>query len=227
METAVTTDCEQLEQLAAAENPTTALRAKIVLLALQGLATAEIAATLDISRKTVWRWRTRFERGGLPEVIRIPRRSGRKPTVRRSVETSIVETTLHTPAPNGKRWTTRLLAQTLGVSRAMVHRVWREAGIAPQLENHPPALPAAAAPLEETPATASTPSVPPPNSDHPSPQFTESAGLPGAPAPLGGAIWGVGYAAAHAEVENSKHEIRNSNEMRSGVSDGIAGGGRG
>jgi transposase len=131
METLVTTDCGQLEQLAGSDNPTTALRARIVLLSLKGYATAEIASTLGVSRKTVWRWRMRFDRGGLDEVTRIPRRSGRKPTVRRSVEAKIIETTLHQPPTQGRRWTTRLLAQTLGVSRAMVHRVWREAGITP------------------------------------------------------------------------------------------------
>lgn len=131
METTVSSDCAQLEQLAGSENPTTALRARIVLLSRKGYATAEIASTLGVSRKTVWRWRTRFDRGGLEEVTRIPRRSGRRPTVRRSVEAKIIETTLHQPPTQGRRWTTRLLAQTLGVSRAMVHRVWREAGITP------------------------------------------------------------------------------------------------
>lgn len=131
MEPAKTTDCAQLEQLADSDNPTTALRAKIVLLSQKGFATAEIASTLGVSRKTVWRWRTRFDRGGMEEVTRIPRRSGRKPTIRRSVESKIIETTLHEPPTHGRRWTTRLLARTLGVSRAMVHRVWREAGITP------------------------------------------------------------------------------------------------
>lgn len=131
METVMTTDWAKLEQLADSDNPTTALRAKIVLLSQKGFATAEIASTLGVSRKTVWRWRTRFDRGGMEEVTRIPRRSGRKPTIRQSVESKIIETTLHEPPTQGRRWTTRLLAQTLGVSRAMVHRVWREAGITP------------------------------------------------------------------------------------------------
>lgn len=138
LENAVTPDCVHLEQLAGSDNPTTALRARIVLLSQKGYGTAEIASALGVSRKTVWRWRTRFDKGGLEEVTKIPRRSGRRPTVRRSVESKIIDTTMNQPPTQGRRWTTRLLAQTLGVSRAMVHRVWKEAGITPPVVERPP-----------------------------------------------------------------------------------------
>ena len=52
---------------------TIALRARIVLLAADGLANTAIAAELGCSEPTVRRWRLRFERHGVPGLFDRPR----------------------------------------------------------------------------------------------------------------------------------------------------------
>lgn len=124
-------DRVRLQEMAASDNRDRARRAQIVLLALQGRSDAQIAASLGISRKTAWRWRIRFAQHGFDGVERERPRTGRKPKIHDQVARQIIETTLSVEPPDGNRWSTRRLAQYLGVSRAMVHRVWRRNGIAP------------------------------------------------------------------------------------------------
>jgi transposase len=127
------TDSEQsrLQQMAASANPVCARRARIVLLSREGRSDAEIAAALHVSRKTAWRWRSRFAELGFDGIMRERPRTGRKPKVHDQVASKIIDTTLSVKPPAGNRWSTRRLAEYLGVSRAMVHRVWRRNGICP------------------------------------------------------------------------------------------------
>ena len=131
-------DRARLQQIAADDNHERARRARIVLLVLQELSDAQIAAALGISRKTAWRWRNRFHQDGVDGIERERPRTGRKPKLHDQVARQIIDTTLSVPPPEGGRWSTRRLAQYLGVSRAMVHRVWRKNGIAPPDGNGQP-----------------------------------------------------------------------------------------
>lgn len=130
-------DREHLEQMAAAGDRRVAMRARIILLADDGQPDAEIARNVRASRKTVWRWRTRFARSGIAGIERTKPRSGRKPTVRNEWAGKIIETTLSVRPQNAVRWTTRRLAAVLGISRGMVHRVWRDYGITPPQYSRP------------------------------------------------------------------------------------------
>jgi transposase len=121
----------QLQQLAASANQEHARRARIVLLSQAGRSDAEIAAELNISRKTAWRWRIRFTQFGIDGVASERPRTGRKPKIHDQVAGRIIDTTLSVKPPEGNRWSTRRLAEYLGVSRAMVHRVWQRNGINP------------------------------------------------------------------------------------------------
>lgn len=124
-------DRTRLQQLAAGDHHERARRANIVLLVLQGRSDAQIANALNISRKTAWRWRIRFAHHGIEGIEHERPRTGRKPKVHDQVARRIIDTTMSVEPPEGDRWSTRRLAQFLGVSRAMVHRVWRKHGIAP------------------------------------------------------------------------------------------------
>ncbi len=121
----------RLERLAASRKAQISRRARIVLLANDGGTDAQIAARLGISRKTVWRWRTRFAAEGI-DVIELEKpRTGRKPQLRDRVARMIIETTLTVRPEDAPTWSTRRLAKHLGVSRGMVHRVWRIHGVVP------------------------------------------------------------------------------------------------
>lgn len=121
----------QLERLAASRRQSISRRAQIVLLVNDGRTDAQIADRLGISRKTAWRWRTRFAAEGIAVIEREKPRTGRKPRLRDKVARLIIETTLTVRPEDAPAWSTRRLAKHLGVSRGMVHRVWRIHGVVP------------------------------------------------------------------------------------------------
>ena len=108
-----------------------ALRARLVLLAAEGVANQTIAARLGISRPTVLLWRSRFTRSGVPGLMKDARRPGRKKAVAPEVVQRVVEATLHTTPPAATHWTIRMMARTQGLSRMTVQRIWKQHGLQP------------------------------------------------------------------------------------------------
>ena len=101
------------------------LRAKIVLAAAEGKLNCEIAAELKTGMKTVCQWRNRFAQSGLSGIEKDAPRGGRPATTRVKVAAEIVRVTTTQKPRAATHWSTRTLAAELGVSRAMVHRVWQ------------------------------------------------------------------------------------------------------
>ncbi|MEU4198345.1 IS630 family transposase [Kribbella sp. NPDC026611] len=106
-----------------------AQRARIVLLASQGLSNTRIAELVGVSRPTVIGWRDRYaERGlaGLDDEVR----SGRPRTVDHR---GIVAATLGPPPKKYgvTHWSSRLLGRHLRIGDATVARAWREFGVQP------------------------------------------------------------------------------------------------
>src|SRR5215213_6066573 len=108
-------------------------RAKILLLAAEGVANSEIAERLEVSRPTVIAWRKRYVRQGLTGGLADRPRAGRPQTMRRARRAEILATTL-TPPPQHlgvTHWSTRLLAEELGCSHSTIARVWAERNVKP------------------------------------------------------------------------------------------------
>jgi transposase len=108
-----------------------ARRARLVLLAAQGVANHAIAAQLGISRPTVLLWRSRFTRSGVPGLLKDARRPGRRKAVAPDVVQRVVEATLHTTPPAATHWTIRTMASAQKLSRMTVHRIWKQHGLQP------------------------------------------------------------------------------------------------
>ena len=106
-----------------------AQRARIVLLAAEGLTNTEIADRVGVSRQTVISWRARYERGGIAGLSD-EARPGRPRTVDHR---KIVAATLRPPPRTlgVTHWSSRLLARHLKIGDATVARAWREYGVAP------------------------------------------------------------------------------------------------
>jgi len=109
-------------------------RARMVLLAADGLSNTEIGRRVGMTRQTVIAWRARYEAGGMDALADLPR-SGRPPVID---ETAVVTATLNPlPADLGvTHWSARLLADHLTgvgmpVSFAEVARIWRDWGLQP------------------------------------------------------------------------------------------------
>jgi transposase len=107
-------------------------RAKILLLAAEGVSNTEIARQVDCSRPTVILWQQRYTQHGLDGRGDKPR-AGRPQTVRRDRRAEILAVTLSPPPEHlgVTHWSTRLLAAELGVSHNTVARVWQEYDLKP------------------------------------------------------------------------------------------------
>jgi transposase len=106
-----------------------AARARIVLLAAEGTPNVEIARLVGVSRPTVNAWRTRYAERGLPGLAE-EKRSGRK----RSIDQRriVAETLRPPPASLGvTHWSSRLLANRLGISHVTIAEAWKRYGVKP------------------------------------------------------------------------------------------------
>lgn len=108
-----------------------ARRARMVLLAADGLPHTEIAERCGTSAPTVRHWRARYQAGGIRALQDLPR-SGRPRTVDEAV---IVVRTLESPPERlgVTHWSSRLLARDLGISSASVVETWRKWHLQPWL----------------------------------------------------------------------------------------------
>ena len=107
------------------------LRAKIALLAVDGLSNVRIAHEVGVSRPTVILWRQRFLRGGPDALTTILPGRGRPVTYTAEQVQRIVEATTQTKPPGATHWSTRSMAMAQGVSKATVQRIWSAHGLQP------------------------------------------------------------------------------------------------
>ena len=105
-------------------------RARIVLLAADGMQNQEIAAQLNVGRVQVSRWRERYAQQRLTGIERdLPR--GAPPA---KVDVArLVELTTQTKPKAATQWSTRKMAAELGVSAASISRHWRANGLKPHV----------------------------------------------------------------------------------------------
>jgi transposase len=109
------------------------LRAKIVLLAAQGQRNDEIAARLSCTRRTVGTWRQRFLQAGIPGIEKDAPRPGRQPAVRLQVAAKILKKTTQEKPGAATHWSTRTMADAVGVSHSTVQRIWKANGLKPHV----------------------------------------------------------------------------------------------
>lgn len=108
-----------------------AMRARICLLASDGVSNNEIAKRLGTSRPTVVLWRKRFsEKGPVSIAEDAPHGPSHQRLDDEKVK-AIVEATLHTTPKDATHWSTRTMAQAQGVSNATVARIWNAHGLQP------------------------------------------------------------------------------------------------
>jgi transposase len=105
-------------------------RARIVMLAADGVAVQDIARRLEISRGQVIAWRKRFMVGGVAAISAdLPGRGCKS----RIDAAEIVRVTTQTKPEGATHWSTRKLAAKLGISDTSVLKVWRAHGLKPHL----------------------------------------------------------------------------------------------
>ena len=99
-------------------------RARLVLLASEGLANNDIAAQLGWSKQTVSKWRQRFLKDRL-QGLYDELRPGRPRSVSDEQVAVLLRRTLKQKPTAGTHWTVRLAAEANGLSKSTVHRVFQ------------------------------------------------------------------------------------------------------
>ena len=105
-----------------------AQRARIVLLAAQGMQNKDIAAQLGVGRVQVGRWRDRYACSRLEGIERdLPR--GAPPS---KVDVNkLVALTTQTKPEAATHWSTRSMAKRTGMSQSAISRIWRAFALQP------------------------------------------------------------------------------------------------
>ncbi len=106
-----------------------AKRARIVLLAAEGVANTRIAELSDATVTTVLNWRGRYEDRGIAGLCDAPRPGRPRTLDHRAI---VAETLKPPPKKLGvTHWSSRLLAARLKVSPSAIQRAWRAYGVKP------------------------------------------------------------------------------------------------
>src|SRR5499426_3852868 len=105
-------------------------RARLILMLAQGDSYSQIRQTLGCNRSYISRWKQRFVEQRLAGLYaRHPGRAVEKQTAK--LEARILAWTRKAPPDGSTHWSTRKLAQQLGINHMMVARVWKRASLRP------------------------------------------------------------------------------------------------
>jgi putative transposase len=128
---------EELESFANSRSLPHALvvRAKLVLLAAEGLDNLRIAERVGLSRISVGKWRKRYADEGLCGIYD-QLRSGRPRQIEDERIAQLVNDTLQRQPKGATHWTVRSMGAEVGVSKSTVQRVWNTFGLQPHRQKH-------------------------------------------------------------------------------------------
>ena len=128
---------EQLESLVSSRSLPHGLvrRARIVLLAAEGMTNKAIAEKVGVSAVTVGKWRKRYLEQGL-QGLHDELRPGRPRSISDEQVAVLIRKTLKTKPKDGTHWTVRSIAAQTDLSKSTVHRIWRAFGLQPHRQRH-------------------------------------------------------------------------------------------
>ena len=110
------------------------VRFRIIRLAADGLGNKEISKKVNLSRASVGKWRKRYCERGL-EGLHDELRPGRPRSVSDEKVAELIHKTLKTKPEGATHWSTRIMADQIGLSHMTVCRVWRTFGLKPHLSD--------------------------------------------------------------------------------------------
>jgi len=110
-------------------------RAKIILMAAEGMNNKTIAQQVGLSAIMVGLWRRRFIQQGLVGLYDEARPGGPRSISDEQVA-QLIRKSLKTKPKSGTHWTCRSIAKETDLSKSTVHRVWKGFGIQPHRQKH-------------------------------------------------------------------------------------------
>src|ERR1700752_4030338 len=106
-------------------------RARIVLMAGDGIGTTTIMRQTGKSKVTVWRGQERFMAQGVDGLLRNKTRPSRIPRLPATVHERTVALTQTDPPREVTHWTVQMMAKQVGISVSSVQRIWPAHGPQP------------------------------------------------------------------------------------------------
>jgi len=128
---------EQLEKMANSRSLAHGLvrRAKIVLMAAEGINNQTISQKVGLSGRMVGIWRQRFLSQGILGLYD-EFRPGAPRTISDDHIAGLIRKTLKARPADGTHWTCRSIEKQTGLSRSTVQRVWKAFGLQPHRQKH-------------------------------------------------------------------------------------------
>ena len=129
----------KLEKWASARSTAVRLgeRARIVLMAAEGMTNKAIAAELGTDTNKVGRWRSRVAREGMWSIAKERPRGGnhggKDSDKQAELRSKVLEATTQTTPEDATHWSCRSMARHLNTTHSFVNRVWRAHGLKPHL----------------------------------------------------------------------------------------------
>lgn len=107
-----------------------AFRARVILACATGKSNAEVGRQLRAAPHTVGKWRKRYLAKGIDGLLDEPR-PGKPRQIGDAKIAEVVSKTLESTPEGATHWSTRLMAEKIGLSHSTVGRVWRAFGLKP------------------------------------------------------------------------------------------------
>ena len=126
-------DRERLEAVMADRNRAQkhVWRARIILATAEGCGTTEIMRRAGVSKPCVWRWQRRFMEAGVDGLLHDKTRKPGKAPIAEPVVAQLIALTLDAPPGETTHWTSRAMAEAIGLAVSTVQKIWRIHGLAP------------------------------------------------------------------------------------------------
>lgn len=127
------TQTEQLENMARSLTLPARFvrRAHMILLTADGHSQRDIGQYLGCNFKTVRQWQQRWIAGGCTGLMTGRHGRGRKAWVLPKVGPEVIRKTLEETPEHASEWTTRSMANAMGVAAATVSKIWKMHGLDP------------------------------------------------------------------------------------------------
>lgn len=128
-------DRERLEKLVSGRNTPQKVvwRARIVLLAGDGVGAVEVGRKVGKSLPCVRRWRRRYVAAGVDGLLKDATRPPGRAPLTADVIKRVVDLTLHETPPAATHWSERTMAAKVGIAPSSVHKIWKAHGLKPHL----------------------------------------------------------------------------------------------
>ncbi len=110
-------------------------RARIVLMAADGLTNNQISEKIGLSHQAVCKWRQRYLQQGI-SGLHDELRPGRPRTLTDEIVATLIRKTLNTRPKDATHWTVRSFAKQTSISREGIHRIWNAFGLQPHRQRN-------------------------------------------------------------------------------------------